>query len=152
MGLAVAVVYDENAGTFRTYLEQDVDRLLVDLLSADRVVGFNVKRFDYAVLRGYRTAAFDRIPTCDMLEEIHRALGFRVSLGHLAEATLGEGKSADGLQSLAWFKQGRLDLIEQYCRKDVEVTRRLYLFGRERGYVLFRDARRQVEVRVPVAW
>jgi DEAD/DEAH box helicase domain-containing protein len=87
-----------------------------------------------------------------MLEEIHRALGFRVSLGHLAEATLGEGKSADGLQSLAWFKQGRLDLIEQYCRKDVEVTRRLYLFGRERGYVLFRDARRQVEVRVPVAW
>jgi DEAD/DEAH box helicase domain-containing protein len=152
MGLALAVVYDEMAGDFRTYFEHDVDRLLVDLLSADRVVGFNVKRFDYAVLRGYRSAAFDRIPTCDMLEEIYRALGFRVSLGHLAEATLGEGKSADGLQSLAWFRQGRMDLIEQYCRKDVEVTRRLYHFGRDRGFVLFRDARLGTDVRVPVSW
>jgi DEAD/DEAH box helicase domain-containing protein len=152
MGMALAVVYDERAESYRTYFEQDVDRLLVDLLSADRVVGFNVKRFDYAVLRGYRSAAFDRIPTCDMLEEIHRALGFRVSLGHLAEATLGESKSADGLQSLEWFRQGRLDLIEQYCRRDVDVTRRLYHYGRERGFVLFRDARHQTEVRVPVMW
>ncbi len=152
MGLALAIVFDESNGGFRCYREQDVDRLLVDLMSADRVVGFNVKRFDYAVLRGYRQAAFERIPTCDMLEEVQRALGFRVSLGRLAEATLGESKSADGLQSLAWVREGRLDLVEQYCRKDVEVTRRLYHFGRDHGYVLFRDTRLQREVRVPVIW
>ena len=51
-----------------------------------------------------------------------RILGFRVSLGHLCEANLGEGKSGDGLQSLRWWKDGRIDLIEQYCRKDVELT------------------------------
>jgi DEAD/DEAH box helicase domain-containing protein len=152
MGLALAVVYDEQENAFRTYHEQDVDRLLVDLLSADRVIGFNVKRFDYVVLQGYRQAAFERIPTCDMMEELHRVLGFRVSLGRLAQATLGEGKSADGLQSLAWFREGRLDLIEQYCRKDVDVTRRLYHFGRDRGYVLFRDAKLMREMRVPVSW
>jgi DEAD/DEAH box helicase domain-containing protein len=146
------VVYDEQENAFRTYHEHDVDRLLVDLMSADRVIGFNVKRFDYAVLRGYRQAAFERIPTCDMMEELHRVLGFRVSLGRLAQATLGEGKSADGLQSLAWFREGRLDLIEQYCRKDVDVTRRLYHFGRDRGYVLFRDAKLMREMRVPVSW
>ncbi len=151
MGLALAVVYDEEAGAFRTYFEADVDRLIIDLMSADRVVGFNVKRFDYTVLRGYRDAAFERIPTCDMLEEIHRRLGFRIKLNHLAEVTLGEGKSADGLQSLEWYRQGRLDLIEEYCRKDVEVTRRLYHFGREKGYLLYLD-HGQRPVRVPVAW
>jgi len=151
MGLALAVVYDEEAGEFRTYFEKDVDRLIVDLMSADRVVGFNVKRFDYTVLRGYRDAAFDRIPTCDMLEEIHRRLGFRLKLNHLAEVTLGESKSADGLQSLAWYKEGRLDLIEEYCRKDVDVTRKLYNFGREKGYLLYLDHSRRA-VRVPVKW
>ena len=151
MGLAVAVLYDEAAGDYRTFLEADVDRLLVDLLSADQVVGFNLKRFDYTVLRGYRDAAYHRIPTCDMLEVIRDRLGFRPRLQDLAEATLGEGKSADGLQSLRWFKEGRLDLIERYCRKDVEVTRRLYHFGRARGYLLCRD-REQRAFRVPVDW
>ncbi len=151
MGLALAVVYDETAGIFRTYYEEDVDRLIVDLMSADRVVGFNLKRFDFAVLSGYREAAYDRIRTCDMMEQIHLKLGFRLKLGHLAEETLGEGKSADGLQSLRWFKEGRMDLIEEYCRKDVEVTRRLYHFGRKHGYLLYRD-QNQRSVRVPADW
>lgn len=151
MGLALAVVYDEREAAFRTYFEKDVDRLIVDLMSAGLVVGYNVKRFDYTVLRGYRDAAFDRIPTCDMLEEIHRRLGFRLKLGDLAEATLGEGKSADGLASLKWFREGRLDLVEAYCRRDVEVTRRLHLHGREKGHLLYRD-RQGRPVRLPVSW
>ncbi len=151
MGVALAVVYDEASGEFRTYLEPDVDRLLVDLLSADRVVGFNLKRFDFAVLRGYRDAAFERIPACDLLEVIHRKLGFRLGLDHLAGETLGERKSADGLQSLRWFKEGRMDLIEEYCRKDVEVTRRLYHFGRKHGYLLYRDSNQRA-MRVPADW
>ena len=151
MGLAIAVVYDEAAGAFRTYREADVDRLIVELMSAHLVVGYNLKRFDYTVLRGYREAAFDRIPTCDMLEEIHRKLGFRLKLNDLAEVTLGGGKSSDGLQSLRWVKEGRLDLVEEYCRKDVEVTRRLYHYGRDKGYLLYHD-REHRPMRVPVAW
>ena len=151
MGLALAVVYDEKTGTYRTYYEADVDRLIVELMSANLVVGYNLKRFDYTVLRGYREAAFDRIPTCDMLEVIHGKLGFRLKLNDLAEVTLGAGKSADGLQSLQWVKEGRMDLVEEYCRKDVEVTRRLYHFGKDKGYLLYHDRARR-PVRVPVAW
>ena len=86
-----------------------------------------------------------------MLDVIHRQLGFRISLAHLAEANLGESKGGDGLQSLEWWKQGRIDLIEQYCRKDVELTWRLYELGARQAYLLYRDRDERV-VRVPVAW
>lgn len=78
-------------------------------------------------------------------------LGFRVKLAHVAEATLGRTKSADGLQSLAWFREGRLDLVEEYCRQDVKVTAGLYRFGRDHGYVLYPD-REERFMRVPVSW
>ncbi|MDE6733965.1 MAG: hypothetical protein K2J64_00670, partial [Desulfovibrio sp.] len=85
----------------------------------------------------------------DLLLRIHERLGYRVSLGNLGEATLGEPKSADGLQALKWWKEGRLEDIAAYCRKDVELTRRLYLFGLENGYVLFSNKAGQ-KARVPV--
>jgi DEAD/DEAH box helicase domain-containing protein len=151
MGLALAVVYDVAGDAYRTYDESEVDRLLLDLAMADCVVGFNIDRFDLVVLSGYTEWDLGRIRTLDMLSEIHRRLGFRLSLGHLAEANLGESKSADGLQSLAWWKEGRVDLIEAYCRKDVEVTRRIYDLGRERGYLLYRDHAGR-SARVPVSW
>jgi DEAD/DEAH box helicase domain-containing protein len=151
MGLALAVVYDVDRDRYRAYRESEVDRLLLDLAMADCVVGFNIDRFDLVVLSGYTEWDLGRIRTLDLLSEIHRRLGFRLSLGHLAEANLGESKTADGLQSLAWWKEGRIDLIEAYCRKDVEVTKRLYEMGRERGYLLYRDHAGRA-VRVQVGW
>jgi DEAD/DEAH box helicase domain-containing protein len=151
MGLALAVAYDVRREAYRTYFEADVDRLLLDLVMADRVVGFNIDRFDLAVLSGYTEWDLSRIRTLDLLAAIHDRIGFRVSLRHLAEVNLGESKAADGLQSLAWWKQGRIDLIEHYCRKDVEVTRRLYDLGRHQGYLLYRH-RDGERVRVPVGW
>ena len=136
---------------YRTYYEADVHRLLLDLVMADRVVGFNIDRFDMAVLSAYTDQDLKKIRTFDMLARIHEHLGFRISLNHLTEANLGEGKGGDGLQSLRWWKEGRLDLIEQYCRKDVDLTRRLYELGRGRGYLLYRDHQERM-VRVPVRW
>jgi DEAD/DEAH box helicase domain-containing protein len=145
------VVYDVAERAYRTYRESEVDRLLLDLVLADRVVGFNVARFDLRVLSGYTPWDLRRIRFFDLLAEIRGLLGFRLSLAHLAEANLGEGKSADGLTSLRWWKEGRVDLIEAYCRRDVEVTHRLYALGAERGYLLYRD-REGRALRMPVAW
>ena len=155
MGLAVAVAYDVEAGLHRVYLEGEVDALLEDLRGARLVVGFNVKRFDYGVLRGYlprptgRPIDLAALPTLDLLEEVHARLGFRLSLAHLAQETLGVAKTADGLQSLQWVKAGELDKVIAYCKADVEITRDLYAFGRTHGYLLYRDARGR-PVRVPV--
>ena len=117
----------------------------------DLVVGFNVRRFDYSVLQGVTPFPFHSLPTLDMLEKVHQRLGYRLKLDNLAQATLGAGKSADGLMALAWWKEGRLDLITEYCRQDVAVTRDLYLHGREHGHVLFSNKAGQ-KVRLPVDW
>nr|HRC85406.1 hypothetical protein [Thermoanaerobaculia bacterium] len=87
----------------------------------------------------------------DLLEDVYTRLGFRIGMGDLAQATLGYTKSADGLQSLAWVKEGRLDLVAEYCRRDVEILRDLYLFGRREGHILFTD-RRGERLRLPVEW
>ena len=60
-------------------------------------------------------------------------------------------KSADGLDALRWFKEGRLDLIAEYCQKDVELTRDLFYFGLRENYLLF-DRRNEGRMRIPLDW
>jgi DEAD/DEAH box helicase domain-containing protein len=152
MGLALAVVCHLEEGRFETFREGQAGQLGEALRAARLVVGFNVRRFDYRVLSGYTGADYNLlVPTLDLLEEVHRALGFRLRLDHLARATLGSGKSADGLACLEWVREGRLDLVESYCRRDVEVLRDLYLFGRREGYVIYRDHEERA-MRLPVRW
>jgi DEAD/DEAH box helicase domain-containing protein len=137
--LALAVTWDLDKDTWRTYFEEEVQDLLADLLAAPLVIGFNHRRFDLEVLRPYTPLDLKAVKCADMLDVIKARLGFRVSLASLAEANFGEGKSADGVQSVQWFREGRFDLIESYCRKDVELTGRLYQKGLEDGFVLFRS-------------
>ena len=108
--LAAGVTYSTEREDYAVYLEKDVDALIAELTSADVVIGFNIKSFDYIVLSPYvkKGTSLWKIRSVDMMEHIHRALGFRVALDSLAEITLGERKSADGLQSVRWFKAGQL--------------------------------------------
>ena len=69
----------------------------------------------------------------------------------MGRATLDAAKSADGLQALAWWKEGRIEEIRAYCQRDVELTRAVYEFGRDKGYLLFTGKSGQ-KARVPVAW
>ena len=151
MGLSVAVTFSTADNAFHHYTEETVTDLIADLRAADLVVGFNVLRFDYEVLRAYTTDPLRDIPTVDMLDHIHKRLGFRVSLDNLAGATLGAAKSADGLQAVRWYKEGRIQEILDYCQQDVEVTRQLYEYGKQHKQVKFRDRRRGVRT-VSVSW
>lgn len=152
LGLSIGVTYSTADEDYHVYTEADVDTLVRDLSQADLVVGFNVLRFDYTVLRAYSDYPFDQIPTVDMLDHIHRALGFRVSLDSLASATLNAQKSADGLAAVRWYKSGQIDKIVEYCRQDVKVTKELYEFGKKNGYVQFQDRRSYRLRKVSVRW
>jgi len=150
MGISVGVVFDSKLNDFVTYLEDEIVGLIDHLQSFDLVVGFNNRRFDNRVLSAYTTEDMGRLPTLDLLEEVHAYLGYRLSLNRLAESTLGVEKSADGLQALKWYKEGRIDLISHYCRKDVEITRDLLYHALEWGYLLFANKAKQ-KVRLPLA-
>ncbi len=151
MKISCAVVYDAALDRYFEYFEQDVPELIAHLQRLERVIGFNIKRFDYKVLAGYSDFDFLSLPTLDLLESVHQHLGYRLSLNNLAQASLGAEKSADGLQALRWWKQGELGKIAEYCRKDVEITHAIYQMGREKGFLLFKNKAGQ-RVRVPVAW
>ncbi|MDR4504065.1 MAG: DEAD/DEAH box helicase [Candidatus Scalindua sp.] len=151
MRLALGVIYDSLDDAYHTYFEKDVGRLIEKLRSADLVVGFNVIRFDYTVLQPYTIHDLQKIKTFDILADIHTRLGYRLSLNHLAMRTLKVEKTADGLQSLKWFKEGRIDEIAHYCSKDVEITRDLFLFGNTNRYLLFEKKDCGI-VRLPVEW
>ena len=151
MGVAVAVTWDSATGCYEAFAEERVPALLERLAAADLVVGFNVRRFDYAVLRAYSDDDPAGLPTFDLLEDVHRRVGFRLPLGHLAEETLGIAKSGDGLQSLAWWREGSVERVTDYCRRDVELVRALFEHGVRHGFLRFRtrDGRR---VRLPARW
>jgi DEAD/DEAH box helicase domain-containing protein len=151
MRVSCVVVYDSKTGEYLEYLEGAMDRLLEVIQEFDLLVGFNIKRFDYRVLSGYTDFDFKQIHTLDILEDVHAHLGYRLSLDHLAGVTLGVQKSGNGLQALEWWKQGRINDIIDYCRKDVEITRSLFEFGRQNGYLLFTNKAKQT-VRIPVQW
>ncbi|MBN1356212.1 DEAD/DEAH box helicase [bacterium] len=151
MRMAIGVIYDVRLDRFEFYREPDAGRLIKRLSNARVVIGFNILRFDYKVLAGYDPGFTAPPHSLDILVEIQNRLGHRLSLNQLADATLDIHKSADGLQSLAWWKQGYLDKIARYCRQDVEITCRIYMFGVQNGYILYHH-RRGIKVKIPVEW
>jgi len=151
MRVSCAVLYDSGDDRFYEFLEHEVLNLIEHLRRLDVVIGFNIRRFDYQVLSRYTSLDFRKIPTLDILDEIHKHLGYRLSLDHLARTTLGVQKSADGLMALQWWKEGKIREIVAYCKKDVAITRDLFLFGKQHGYLLFQNKAGHA-VRVPVKW
>jgi DEAD/DEAH box helicase domain-containing protein len=151
MRLAVAVLYDQRLGRYEVFTEDRVEELVGRLQNLDLVVGFNIKRFDYRVLGAYTPFDFRPLPTFDLLEEIYDRLGFRLSLGHLAEQTLGRPKTADGIQAVRWFREGNLEAVVTYCKDDVAITRQLFEFGLKNGHLIYQTRQGQA-VRLPVDW
>lgn len=152
MMVSVAVVYDSLEKKFFTFTEDAVDNLIARLEMADLVVGFNVKRFDYKVLSAYATKDLRKLPTFDILEDIYRRLGFRLGLDHLAKETINQGKSADGLQAVEWFRQGEIEKLTAYCKQDVAATRDLFLYGLNNGHLIYKTKKDDRRVRLPVDW
>jgi DEAD/DEAH box helicase domain-containing protein len=150
MKLSLGVAYTEEDG-FLTFTEDNVLDLVALLKSVDLVVGFNHIRFDYEVLRAYTTENLKGLTNLDILLHVQDALGHRLKLDQLAEATLGANKAGNGLDATAWFRDGRMDLLEQYCREDVRITRDLYRFGCDNGFLLYRPRDRGV-AKIQVRW
>lgn len=149
LGVSAAVAYRYDRDEFLQVTEDDIGRLIDLLLEADLVVGYNVRGFDYDVLRAYTDHDLHALPTLDIMQHLEERLGFRPKLDSVVIPTLNAAKSADGLQALEWWRSGEIDKIITYCQEDVRVTRDLYNFGKRNRCVMvsrFSGTPRKVEV------
>ena len=139
-GLAVAVTWDIN-GQFRAWEEHEASDLIAELHKFSRIVTYNGDRFDLKVLSAYGKVRPLSAKSFDVLRHICQATGHRVALEHVVSHTLGVGKTADGIQSVKWWRQGKKDKVIEYCCHDVELLLRLVAHARETGYIVI-DAKR----------
>ena len=151
MGMSVGVTYNTAGNAYRIYSEKQVDDLIKELQRADLVVGFNNLRFDYEVLHGYTTLDLRQLPTLDMLMDLHQTLQHRLSLDAIATATFGLEKTAEGLQAIQWFKEGKLMEIAEYCCYDVKLTRLVHEYGVQNRQLHYHN-RFGKKLSVPVTW
>ena len=147
MGMSVGVIWDNSDKQFHVYIEHQIQEMVDHFYRATQIVGFNHIGFDYRVVAGvHHSDAHQRsqlytklagLNNFDMLFELKKLLGHRLKLESIARPTLGTGKSADGMQALKWYKEGKLDKIIEYCKVDVEVTRDIHRFALEHGKLLY---------------
>lgn len=150
--VACAVTWSTQKNDFSVYWEKDVPKLIEELKSATKVIGFNLRGFDYQVLQPYTPETrFASLATLDLLLDLQKLLGFSISLDSIASATLGTKKSADGVQSVEWYRNGELDKVAEYCKMDVEITRQVFEFGRDNGYIFYKS-RLGSKLKVDVKW
>jgi DEAD/DEAH box helicase domain-containing protein len=151
MGMSVGVVYSTLTNGYKIYSEREVDQLIKDLQRADLIVGFNHLRFDFEVLHGYTALDLRQLPTLDLLLVLVDKLQHRLSLDAIATATFGLEKTAEGLQAIQWYREGRLLEIAEYCCYDVKLTKLIHEFGQQNRQLHYHN-RFGVRQTVPVSW
>lgn len=147
--VSVVVAYHYDANAYESYTEDQLPKLFRAMEHATRIIGFNSKGFDIPVLNNYYPGDLQQLPQLDMLEEVRNSLGHRLKLDSIAAATLGTQKSAHGLLAVQWWKEGKIQEIIDYCRDDVKVTRDVYEYGLNQGFLLF-DERTGERKQIPV--
>lgn len=137
--VSVCGIYDYSQDKYSIYEEHELPLLASVLQTADQIIGFNIKNFDFAVLQPYMNFNMDEIPYYDILEEIERVIGHRIKLESVAQGTIGSGKSGNGLEALLYYKNGRMDLLKKYCLDDVRVTKQVYDYALKNQKLMYRD-------------
>lgn len=146
LDISVAVFYDSGNDE---YLELTVDELQKAwplLEQADALVGYNSEHFDIPLLNKYYPGDLSQIKSIDLLVYIRESLGRRLRLDNVAKATVGAKKSADGIQAVRWWREGKVKEVMKYCKQDVKVTKDVFEFALENGFVKFKDGYRNKDI------
>jgi DEAD/DEAH box helicase domain-containing protein len=139
--LTVVAIHDSETDKYSSYFREELPKLWPILERADMLIGFNSDAFDIPLLNRYYPGSLSHIRSLDLLSEVQKVLGRRIRLQSLAEATLGRGKSGDGLKAGEWWKEGRKDEVAKYCIEDVRLTRELYDYALAHGILKYKDLR-----------
>jgi len=124
--ISVVGVYSYLKGEYRCFDERELGELAAWLEGASRIVGFSINRYDIPILNRYVPMNLWGIERFDILDEIERVMGERISLNRLAKTNLGFGKNGHGSQAIVLYEEGRMEELAAYCLQDVKVTKELY--------------------------
>lgn len=138
--VSVACAYDSKTDKFYSYTEDKMGEL-VELCKERLLIGYNLIGFDLPIMEKYGLPPVADLDVFDIMLDVHNVSGWRfVKLDKIATATLGVGKSADGLMAVEWWKEGKVDKIIEYCLQDVQVTRDVFLHGLNKGSIKIEKA------------
>jgi DEAD/DEAH box helicase domain-containing protein len=137
--ISVLGLYSYADDKYYCFTEDEIYRAGEMFQEADQIIGFNIKNFDFEVLRPYVNFNVHDLPYLDIMEEFEKLVGHRVKLDNLAKTTLGVGKNGDGLEALRMYRQGRIEELKKYCLQDVKVTKELYDYVLKHGKLLYKD-------------
>ncbi len=150
--VSVACIYDSKTDSYQAFEEKEMLKLEEILKQADLIVGFNIRDFDMEVLAPYLMTPVKNLPLLDIMVEIEKVRGHRVSLQSVAQATLQSSKSGSGWDAIRLFKEGRMEELKKYCLDDVRITKDIYEYGLKTGKVSFISNRDYQAHEVPVDW
>jgi DEAD/DEAH box helicase domain-containing protein len=148
MELSVVGIHDSETGLYTSYIKEELPQLWAILERADMLIGFNSDTFDIPILNRYYPGDLTKIKSLDLLVEFQKALGRRVRLQSLAEATLNKGKGGNGLQAVEWWQQGEVEKVRTYCLEDVKITREIYEYALKNGSLKYKDLKTNREVKI----
>jgi len=111
--------------------QNDIEAMISAFDDAEVVVGYNIFGFDWPVLRRFfadkRRYHCNLYKSLDVFSRVRDVAGFWPKLDTLLKRNKIEAKTADGLQAIAWFAEGRLEELKSYCESDVRAVARLSL-------------------------
>jgi DEAD/DEAH box helicase domain-containing protein len=150
LGVSITSVYyrtvDENfkeiEGTMKSFWEKDFPEMFKLFEKADRIIGFNSISFDIPALSPYLPGHWPKLKHFDILAEIKKIEGKRMSLDSLAKATLGTRKNDSGANAIKYWNESTpesLAKLKKYCEMDVEITCGIYDHTVKEGYLKYID-------------
>lgn len=150
LGVSITSVYTrtldgdfrETEGRMESFWENDFSEMFKIFEKADRIIGFNSISFDIPALSPYLPPHWTGLPHFDILTEIKKAEGKRMSLNSIARATLGNVKNDSGDNAVKYWSKGTpedLAKLQKYCEMDVFLTRDVYDYALKNGVLKYVD-------------
>ena len=139
LDLSVICVHDSETDEYSTYTQEELQNLWPVIEKADMLIGYNSDHFDIPLLNKYYSGDLKKIKSLDILKEIKNSLGRRLKLDSVAEGTLNRKKIGHGLDAVTWWKNGEVEKVKEYCKKDVEITKEIYEYALKNGVLKYKD-------------
>lgn len=148
LGVTVFALYDYKDNSQHVFTEKELSHLFPILENSSYVIGFNINSFDLPVLQPYYHGDVKHFKTFDILDDIKRILGRRLSLNDTIKATLDKKKTGHGLEAIDLYKEGKWAELKQYCMDDVMLTKELFDFGVTNKKISYLNENGKVDIEV----